>query len=141
IDKNDQGDIFQIAQWFPAVAAYDDVHGWNTLPYLGQGEFYTNFGNYEVNLTVPASHLVGATGVLQNPQDVLTPTQVQRLAKAKQTAETVMIRTADEIDDPASRPNAGGTLTWRFKADNVRTFAWASSASFVWDAAAVNGNG
>jgi hypothetical protein len=140
IEKAEQGDIFEIAQWFPAVAVYDDVHGWNTLPYLGQGEFYTNFGDYDVKITVPRSHLVAATGELQNPSEVLTPTQVERLGKARKTAETVMIRSADEVADAATRPSGDGPLTWHFKAHNVRTFAFASSASFIWDAAAVDGN-
>ncbi|MGE3107976.1 MAG: M1 family metallopeptidase [Phycisphaerales bacterium] len=142
IDKTEAGEIFQIAQWFPAVCVFDDVHGWNTLPYLGQGEFYTNFGSFDVKLTVPRSHIVAATGVLQNESEVLTPTQVERLASARASAQTVVIRSADEVGDPASRPGgaADASLTWHFRADHVRTFAWASSAAFVWDAARVNGS-
>jgi len=139
IQHNEQGDVFQIAQWFPAVCVFDDVHGWNTLPYLGQGEFYTNFGTFDVNLTVPRSHIVAATGTLKNASDVLTPAQVQRLSEARKTAETVMIRSKEEVGDPASRPSGDGPLTWKFHAENVRTFAWTSSASFIWDAAAVDG--
>jgi hypothetical protein len=118
---------------------YDDVYGWNTLPYLGQGEFYTDFGDYDVRITVPRSHLVAATGVLQNEAQVLTPTQMGRLRDARRTSETVMIRSADEVGDPSSRPPGEGALTWRFKAERVRTFAFATSASFIWDAAAVDG--
>ncbi|MCA8977349.1 MAG: M1 family metallopeptidase, partial [Planctomycetes bacterium] len=130
-----KGTIWELAQWFPAVAVYDDVHGWNTLPYLGTGEFYTNFGNYELNITAPRDHLVVATGVLQNPREVYTATQLQRLAKARQSAETVMIRTADEVGDPSSRPAGSGPLTWRFRSENVRTVAFASSEAFLLDAA------
>lgn len=139
IQKNEQGDVFQIAQWFPAVCVFDDVHGWNTLPYLGQGEFYTNFGSYDVKLTVPRSHIVAATGALQNPEQVLTTTQRERLAKARTSDETVVIRSEDEVADPASRPSGTGPLTWHFKADRVRTFAWTTSSSFIWDAARING--
>jgi hypothetical protein len=139
IEPFEQGKVFQIAQWFPAVAVYDDVHGWNTLPYLGQGEFYTNFGTYDVRLTVPRSHITVATGVLRNPHEVLTRTQIERLERARGTAETVMIRSAEEVGDPASRPAGEGPLTWHFTAEDVRTVAFASSASFIWDAAGVNG--
>lgn len=143
IDKVRDGDIFQIAQWFPNVCVYDDVHGWNTLPYLGQGEFYTNFGSYDVRLTVPRSHIVAATGELQNPEEVLTAAQRERLSSARATGEPVVIRGKDGVGDPATRPGspADGPLTWHFKAANVRTFAWASSASFLWDACFVPGSG
>ena len=138
IQSNEQGLVFEMAQWFPAVANFDDVRGWNALPYLGQGEFYTNFGDYDVRLTVPRSHLVVATGVLQNEADVLTPTQVERLATARATTQTTIIRGAEEVADPASRPQGDGPLTWHFQARNVRTFAWASSEAFVWDAAGID---
>lgn len=128
------GPVYEVAQWFPAVAVFDDVHGWNVLPYAGSGEFYTNFGDYDVRLTVPRSHLVGATGVLRNPGDVLTEAQRERLETARDSDETVMIRTAEEVGDPASRPAGEGPLTWHFRAENVRTFAWASSPAFVHDA-------
>jgi len=130
-----KGTIWEIAQWFPAVAVYDDVHGWNTLPYLGAGEFYTNFGDYDLEITVPRDHLVVATGVLQNPHEVYTPQQQERLARARTSADTVVIRGADEVGDPASRPAGDGPLTWRFRAERVRTVAWASSEAFLLDAA------
>ncbi len=138
------GPIFQLAQWFPAVAKYDDVHGWNTLPYLGTGEFYTDYGSFDVSLSVPASHLVAATGVLQNPDDVLTPQQRERLSSARASSDTVAIRPLEEVGKPESRPattSSDGRLTWRFKADNVRTFAWSSSAAFIWDACFLPGAG
>jgi len=138
IHESPDGPIFEIAQWFPAMCVYDDVHGWNTLPYLGQGEFYTNVGAFDVSLTVPRSHIVTATGELQNPGDVLTPAQVERLDAARKSRDTVAIRTPEEVKDPASRPAGDGPLTWRFKAGNVRTFAWASSKAFIWDAAGID---
>lgn len=151
IKRESGGDVFEIAQWFPAVCKYDDVHGWNTLPYLGQGEFYTDFGSFDVKLTVPREHIVAATGVLQNPLSVLTQAQIDRLNAARQSADTVQIVSPEEVGTPASRPAAatagpteGGdaakaevaaNLTWHFKAERVRTFAWASSRAFIWDAA------
>jgi len=136
VEKVEQGVIFEIAQWFPAVAVYDDVHGWNTLPYLGAGEFYTNFGDYELNITVPRPFIVVATGALENPGDVFPTTQLQRLKKAQSSDDTVMIIKPDEVGDPATRPEGEGPLTWRFKADRVRTVAWACSDAFIYDAAA-----
>lgn len=131
------GPIFQMAQWFPAVAVYDDVHGWNARPYLGQGEFYTNFGTFNVSLTVPRTHIVAGSGVLQNPGEVLTPTQVERLAAAAKSTATTMIRDENEVKAPDSRPAGDGPLTWRFKGQNIRTFAWTSSEAFLWDAAGI----
>jgi hypothetical protein len=135
------GTVFQLAQWFPAVAVYDDVYGWNTLPYLGQGEFYTNFGDYDVRLKVPRGHIVAATGELANEEEVLTAEQRSRLASARLSAETVAIRGEPEVLDPATRPEGEGPLTWRFVAEDVRTFAFASSEAFIWDAAFLEGSG
>lgn len=139
IEDFEQGAVFEIAQWFPALCVFDDVHGWNTLPYLGQGEFYTNFGSFDVSLTVPHSHILAATGLLQNPADVLTQTEMARLDQARSTKETTTIIGEDEAATPETRPPGDAPLTWHFKADNARTFAWASSPAFIWDAAAVNG--
>lgn len=136
-----EGVIFEAAQWFPNVCVYDDVSGWNTLGYLGAGEFYTDFGDYEVNLTVPRSHLVAATGVLQNPAEVLTSAQRERLDAALASDETVMVRSPGEVGDPTTRPAGEGDLTWRFKAEDVRTFAWASSDAFIWDACGADAGG
>ncbi len=138
-EEDGQGTVFQIAQWFPAIVAYDSIHGWNTLPYLGEGEFYTDFGTYDVKLTVPHAHVVAATGALQNPEEVLTPVQIERLAAAVQSKETVTIIGAADVGQPTTRPTGTSPLTWHFHAENVRTFAFASSKAFLWDAAGANG--
>jgi hypothetical protein len=135
-EEVDDGTIFEYAQWFPHVCVYDDVYGWNTMPYLGTGEFYTNFGDYEVAITLPREFLVMGSGELMNPEEVLTQEQMSRLATARTSDETVMIRDENEVRDPASRPAGSGPLTWRFKGDNIRTFAFTCSEAFVWDACA-----
>jgi hypothetical protein len=129
------GDLYLLAQWYPRLAVYDDVNGWNTMPYLGQGEFYLEYGDFTVSLTVPATYVVGATGTLENPEEVLTATQRERLGAARQGDEVVHVLTSAELADPAvARPRTSGTLTWRFRAENVRDFAWTASPGFVWDA-------
>ncbi|HSG46584.1 MAG TPA: M1 family metallopeptidase [Longimicrobiales bacterium] len=129
------GWIYEMAQWFPRMSVYDDVNGWQTDQFLGRGEFYLNFGDYDVEITVPRNHIVDATGELQNAEAVLTPTQLSRLEAAYRSEEPSFIVTADEVMDPAARPAGTGMLTWRFKAENVRDFAWVSSKTYVWDAA------
>ena len=140
IELIDGSHVFEVAQWYPRLAVYDDVRGWNTEQYLGQGEFYLEYGSFDVSLTVPANMLVAATGTLQNAAQVLTAAQRARLARARASDSTVIIRSIEEIDDPGSRPpSAAGTHTWRFTADSVRDFAWAAARHFVWDAARANG--
>ncbi len=140
IEQIDGSTVYEVAQWYPRLAVYDDVRGWNTEQYLGQGEFYLEYGRFDVSLTVPANLLVAATGTLRNPGEVLTATQRARLARARLSDSTIVIRGKDEITDAASRPRApNGTLTWRFTADSVRDFAWAVASHFVWDAARANG--
>ncbi len=135
--KTKNGDIFTVAQWYPKMCVFDDVRGWNTDPYLGPSEFYLEYGDLEVALTVPASHIVVCSGQLQNATEVLTPVQISRLEEAKKSDKTVMIRTDKEVTDPSSRPTAT-TLTWKYKIFNARDIAWASSKSFMWDAAKIN---
>jgi hypothetical protein len=140
IELIDGSYVYEVAQWYPRLAVYDDVRGWNTEQYLGQGEFYLDYGRFDVSLTVPANMLVAATGTLQNPTQVLTAAQRARLARARASDSTVVIRGEDEIADPASRPHSpSGSFTWRFRADSVRDFAWATARHFVWDAARANG--
>ena len=129
----DKNDLFEIGQWFPRMAAYYDVAGWQNKQYLGDGEFTLEFGDYEVDITVPADHIVASTGVLQNPEAVLTNVQRERLAQAKSSSKPVLIVTQAEAE-LAEKTRATASKTWRFKADNVRDFAFASSRKFIWDA-------
>ncbi len=133
------GSLYELAQWYPRVNVYDDVRGWNTEPYLGQGEFYLEYGDYTVEITVPSGYIVASTGTLTNPTAVLTPAQVSRLAQASKSATPVNIVTLDEIRSGAARPKRGATLTWRFTAKNVRDVAWAASPEYLWDASSWNG--
>lgn len=131
--------LYEIAQWFPRMAVYDDVNGWQNKQFLGRGEFALPFGNYDVAITVPADHTVGATGMLQNAKEVLTAEQQARLAKAYENFEDpVKIVTDSEAVEIEKKPNGvpTATKTWRFKATKVRDFAWASSRKFIWDAMA-----
>ncbi|MCE7042221.1 M1 family metallopeptidase [Dyadobacter sp. CY312] len=132
------GIVYEMAQWYPRVAVFDDIEGWNLLPYLGAGEFYLEYGDFEYNVTVPWDHIVVGSGELLNPNEVLTAEQRKRLAAAAKSDETVMIRTAEEVTSAASRPKQSGTLTWRFKCLQARDIAWATSKAFVWDAARMN---
>lgn len=122
-----------IAQWFPRLAAYNDVTGWQHKQFLGQGEFTLEFGDYKVRLTVPDDHIVSASGVLQNPAQVLSATQRQRLEQAKAATKPVFIVTPQEAEaNEKSKPK--GKKTWIYHADNVRDFAFASSRKLIWDA-------
>jgi hypothetical protein len=125
--------LFQVAQWYPQIAVYDDLRGWNTDPYLGDAEFFNNFGSFDVKLDVPAGWLIGATGVLQNGTEVLTEAVRQRLARATASDSQIVIVGPD--DRGAGKATAAGErLIWHFKADSVADFAWATSNEFVWDA-------
>ncbi len=132
------GIIYEIAQWYPRMCVYDDVQGWNVLPYLGAGEFYLDYGDYEYAVTVPWDHIVTGSGELLNPNDVLTSEEVKRLAQASRSDKTVIIRGKNEVTNANTRPMQSGTLTWRFRCQNTRDVAWASSKAFVWDAARIN---
>ncbi|WP_298306035.1 M1 family metallopeptidase [Flavobacterium sp.] len=132
------GKIFTMAQWYPRMCVYDDVRGWNTRPYLGAGEFYLEYGDFDVSITAPASHIVVGSGELLNQNEVYTAEQQKRWAAAKASDKTVMIRTADEVTNALSRPAGKTTLTWKFKIKNSRDFSWASSPAFVVDAAKIN---
>ena len=132
------GKIFTIAQWYPRMCVYDDVRGWNINPYVGPGEFYLEYGDFDVAITAPASHIVVCSGELQNPNEVYTSEQLKRWAEAKNSDKTIMIRTADEVNNPNSRPSGKTNLTWKFKIKNARDVSWASSAAFIIDAARIN---
>ncbi|MFQ5690420.1 MAG: M1 family metallopeptidase [Gemmatimonadota bacterium] len=137
--RADGGTIYEVAQWYPRMFVYDDVHGWNNLPYLGQGEFYLEFGDFDVELTVPRNLIVVATGELTNPEQVLTARERERLEKARGSAKTVVIIGAKDVGRKRSRPKGDGPLTWKFHAENVRDVAWAASKAFLWDAAGWEG--
>src|SRR4051812_37749729 len=128
------GALYEIAQWYPRLCVYDDVRGWNTEPYLGQGEFYLEYGDYTLEVTVPAGYIVAATGALENAAQVLTPTQITRLAQAAKSSQTVNIVTQAELTSGAARPRKTGTATWRFRSHNVRDVVFAASPDFMWDA-------
>ncbi len=129
--------VYIIAQWFPRMCVYDDVVGWQNKQFLGQGEFTLAFGNYAVNLTVPADHIVAATGMVQNPNEVLTAEQIARFEKAKTTFDKPLkIVTQDEAI-AKEKTKVTNKKTWKFYAENVRDFAFASSRKFIWDAQAV----
>ena len=112
------GRVFTLAQWYPRMCVYDDVTGWNTLPYLGAGEFYLEYGTFDVNITAPASHIVVCSGALLNPKEVYTKDQQSRLKKAESSDSTVMIRSESELNDSDSRPRDTSTLTWKFRIEN-----------------------
>ena len=131
--EKDKNYLYEIAQWFPRMAAYNDTMGWQHKQYLGRGEFTLEFGDYLVCLTVPNDHIVSATGVLQNPEQVLTATQRARLKTAATAPQPVFIVTPAEAK-AAETGKPTGTKTWIFKAENVRDFAFASSRKFIWDA-------
>jgi hypothetical protein len=131
------GEIYTIAQWFPRMSVYDDVLGWNTLPYWGAGEFYCEYGDVNYTVTTPANHILMGSGELLNPQDVFTAAQLKKWNAAKSSDKTVSIRSAEEVTDPKSRP-ATDKLTWKFKMSNTRDVAWSSSKAFVLEAAKIN---
>jgi len=118
------GDIYAVAQWYPRMCVYDDVTGWNTRPYLGPSEFYLEYGDFEVSITAPSSHIVVGGGELLNSAEVLTPIQLQRLSEASVSDRTVMIRTEKEMLESNSK-GSKGQRTWRFSLKNARDFAWA----------------
>ena len=130
--EEDDNYIFGMAQWFPRLAAYTDYTGWQNKQFLGRGEFTLEFGDYEVNLTVPSDHIVSATGELQNPRDVLTAKQRKRLADVGTDAPSYIVTPEEAEENEKSK--ASGEKTWSFKADNVRDFAWSSSRKYIWDA-------
>ncbi len=138
IQDTKNGKIFTVAQWYPRMCVYDDVKGWNTLPYIGQGEFYLEYGNFDVAITAPSNHIVVCSGELQNPAEVYTAEQLKRWNEAKNSDKTIMIRKADEVANANSRPAGKATLTWKFNIKNSRDVAFASSASFIIDAAKIN---
>ena len=125
--------LFQPTQWYPRVAKYDDLRGWDTNLYLGPSEFYNNFGRFDVRIDVPAGWIVSGTGVLQNPNEVLTPVQRERLSHVLESDNITTISSAEEVG-PGQATAAGDRLVWHLVADKVNDFAWATARKFVWQA-------
>ncbi len=136
----DGNTVYTITQWFPRMAVYSDFDGWHNKQFLGSGEFALPFGDYEVNITVPADHIVASTGELQNENDVLTATQLERWNQSKNADKPVMIVNKKDAEK-AEKSKAKGTKVWKYKAENVRDFAFGSSRKFIWDAMGVDING
>jgi len=127
-------EVFYLAQWYPQIAVYDDLRGWVRDPYLGDGEFYLDYGSFDVRITAPAGWLVSGSGVLQNPEEVLTPDAARRLASLTRDAITPIVGVADrEAGRATAAGGEDGTLIWHFEAENVRDFAWGASDLYVWD--------
>jgi hypothetical protein len=130
-----------IAQFFPRLAVYDNVDGWQNMQFWGRSEFALEFGNYEVSITTPKDHILGATGLLQNPEEVLSSDQFSRLKQAKKSFHKPVIIVTQEEAVNAESGKQTATKTWKFKAENVRDFAFASSRKYIWDGMAVDLNG
>lgn len=137
----DGNNNYTIAQFFPRLCVYDNVEGWQNMQFWGRSEWALEFGDYDVKLTVPADHVLEATGELQNPKDVLTRTQRKRFEEARKSFNDVVFIVTQEEAEAAEKKRTGGEKTWHFKAKNVRDFAFASSRKYIWDAMAVNING
>jgi len=135
--KTKNGWVYEVAQWFPRICVYDDLHGWNTMPYLGAGEFYLEYGDIDFSITAPSDLIIVGSGELLNPKECFTTEQMKRWEKAVLSDQTVTIRSEKEIKDKMSRPATPST-TWRFKIQNARDVAWAASNAFVLDAARIN---
>ncbi len=132
-----RGRAFLVAQWYPQVAVFDDLTGWDATPYLGDGEFYLDYAEFDVALTLPAGWVVGATGELRNPEEVLTPDARRRLAGVPASDTVVRVITREELDaGRATLVPPDGKLTWRFRGREVRDFAFAASNRYLWDAVA-----
>jgi hypothetical protein len=135
--RTKNGWIYEIAQWYPRMEVYDDVTGWNTIPYLGASEFYLEYGNFDYTITAPASLVVAGSGELLNPAEVLSTTTINRLAEARKSDKTVTIKDSTDILRNIDYPKKP-TLTWHFFCKNARDVAWAASKAFIWDAARIN---
>ena len=130
--------LYTIAQFFPRMAVYNDVEGWQNKQFLGQGEFTLPFGDYKVNITVPSDHIVASTGELTNASRILSSKQRARIAKAEKSFDDPVIIVTQEEAEAAEKNKATSTKTWTFEAENVRDFAFATSRKFIWDAQAVD---
>src|SRR6185503_1002055 len=135
--KTKNGWIYELAQWYPRMEVYDDVTGWNVIPYMGGSEFYLEYGNFDYTVTAPANLVVVGSGELLNPAEVLAPKILARVNAAKGSDKTVMIKDSVDLNDAASHPQKAN-LTWHFSCTNARDVSWAASKAFLWDAARIN---
>jgi hypothetical protein len=133
------GSLYQIAQWYPRLNVYDDVKGWNIEPYLGNAEFFLDYGDFTMEVTVPSNYVVAATGTLDNPRDVLTAAEIARLAQAAKADTIIRIVTAEELANGAAHLRHDGMVTWKFHAKNVRDAVWCASPQYQWDATSWHG--
>ncbi len=131
------GWIYEIAQWYPRMEVYDDITGWNVIPYMGNAEFYLEYGNFDFTITAPSDMIVAGSGELLNPNEVLTPAIISRLAAAGKSDKTMFIKDSTEVLNSKLHP-AKAQLTWHFFCKNARDVAWAASKAFMWDAARIN---
>jgi hypothetical protein len=128
------GVVYEVAQWYPRMEVYDDLKGWNSLPFLGAGEFFLEYGNFDYTVNVPANMIVAGSGELENQKEVLSSKEIKRLEAARLSDKTVIIKNAKEIKNAVTKKR----LTWHFKMENTRDVSWAASAAFIWDAAKIN---
>ncbi len=136
--NTENGKLFDVAQWYPRMEVYDDLIGWNSLPFLGAGEFYCEYGNFDYTVNVPWYMIVAGSGELVNPQQTLTKTEIDRLKLAHQSDKTVFIIKPNEVAKTSTRPVHSGRVTWHFKMENTRDVSWAASKAFIWDAARID---
>ena len=132
------GVVYQIGQWYPRMCVYDDVEGWNTLPYMGLGEFYCDYGNYDYYITAPSEMIIYGSGDLQNAAQVLTTEEIKRLVEASKSDKTVTIISAGEAGQSSTRPQGKANLTWHFSMNNTRDVAFAAGKGMIWNAAKIN---
>ncbi|MDP4131538.1 MAG: M1 family metallopeptidase [Bacteroidota bacterium] len=135
--ETNYGWVYEIAQWYPRMCVYDNVQGWNTLPYLGAGEFYLEYGNYDFSITTAPNQIVVASGELMNPSEVLSTEQRSRLEEARKSDKTVTIRSERDVKNQSGK-RSKDRLTWHYHCQRARDVAWAASTAFVWDAARIN---
>ncbi len=131
------GKIFEFSYWYPRMCVYDDFHGWNTLPFIGGGEMYLDYGTIDYKVTVPADQVVVGSGILVNEGDILNDNTLKRLSEARKSDRTIMIRGAKELKKPVTK-SKDASVTWHFKMENTRDVAWAMSSGYLWDAAKIN---
>lgn len=132
----DEGRIFEFSYWYPRMCVYDDYYGWNTLPFIGGGEMYLDYGTIDYQITVPSDQIVVGAGVLVNEKEILNTKTLDRLENARKSDKVVFIRNANELKQPVTKES--GLVTWHFRMENTRDVAWATSSDYIWDAAKMN---